>query len=943
MKKQIASLTIFLLLSMMFFGVINFAKAGSNSDVFGYTFKDSNTPGGPTYNWIEINDTGTQLIPTSGSNWAPQTIQDVNIGFSFNYYGTDYSKLTIRSCGLLTFEPSVFDGFIFQQDERIGNSPSVDGFIMPFGEQLWAYNYLNPDSSAVLCETLGTSPNRQFIVEWQNVVGPISNISIGSNQGITFEAILFEDSNNILFQYNDTIFSDSSWWTQFSNYGGQAMTGIEDSSGNIGLEYSYYQPILNQNLAVLFTYPKLAISPNLYVSLNAPPAVNRGDLMTYTVSYCNLGSQQTEDTNLKLTIPLEVTFYSADNGVFDPVTRTVTWFIGNLNAYPSGYGTQTVTVQVPINLPLESTITSTAQIWSSVTETTYDDNSATSLTKIIGFDLPAAVSVQADQIVSDPVHTPIVQNREPVTFTFDDSTATSVDISIQLSDGGQIINGAMVNSDSKWTYTLIFGTRTGEATATFTAHEPLNDVTQTAHFEVVRIDPAGYIYDINSGLRISEATVWLQTPNGKGGWINAPTGNNPAIMDPDINPQITGTDGRYQWNTLPGIYRVQVEAPGYYPTNSIAVTVPPPVTDLNVGMVKIPLPQDNSPPTVKPITCSSTQIQINNPVTFTSSFTDSDTYDTHSAIWQWSDGYISRGTVIEASGIGSVTGGRTFTSAGIYTETLTLAVTDSNSGHGESSIELTIVVNDNSPPIIQQISCPVAPIQVNTPIAFSAGFNDINTYDSHSAIWTWSDGYRSTGTISETRGVGQVIGNRIFASAGVYAETLTLTITDNKGGSSQSTIDLYVVVYDPNAGFVTGGGWIDSPAGAYTANPALTGKANFGFVSQYKKGANVPTGNTEFDFHTISLTFHSTTYDWLVVGGAKAQFKGTGTINGAGSYGFMLTAIDGQLLGSKHVDTFRIKIWDTSTGAILYDNQMGVSDSSDPTTAISGGSIIIHK
>ena len=57
-----------------------------------------------------------------------------------------------------------------------------------------------------------------------------------------------------------------------------------------------------------------------------------------------------------------------------------------------------------------------------------------------------------------------------------------------------------------------------------------------------------------------------------------------------------------------------------------------------------------------------------------------------------------------------------------------------------------------------------------------------------------------------------------------------------------------MVAYDPSAGFVTGGGTIASPPGAYSADPALTGKAAFGFVSKYKKGATVPSGENEFHF-----------------------------------------------------------------------------------------------
>jgi hypothetical protein len=38
-----------------------------------------------------------------------------------------------------------------------------------------------------------------------------------------------------------------------------------------------------------------------------------------------------------------------------------------------------------------------------------------------------------------------------------------------------------------------------------------------------------------------------------------------------------------------------------------------------------------------------------------------------------------------------------------------------------------------------------------------------------------------------------------------------------------------------------------------------------------------------------------------------------------------------------------MKIWRTSDSTIVYDNQIGGSDTSNPTTALSGGQIVIHK
>lgn len=181
----------------------------------------------------------------------------------------------------------------------------------------------------------------------------------------------------------------------------------------------------------------------------------------------------------------------------------------------------------------------------------------------------------------------------------------------------------------------------------------------------------------------------------------------------------------------------------------------------------------------------------------------------------------------------------------------------------------------------------------------------------------------------------------MFSIPGVY--NICVSGTDAVGNTGVEDCTL-LAVYDPDGGFVTGGGWIDSPVGAYLADPTLTGKANFGFVAKYKKGQSVPDGNTEFQFKAGDLNFKSTEYEWLIVAGAKGMFKGWGTINGTGNYGFMVKAVDAALTPSTDVDLFRIKIWDKDNNdALVYDNEIGVDDGEDPTTEIGGGSIIIHK
>jgi hypothetical protein len=243
---------------------------------------------------------------------------------------------------------------------------------------------------------------------------------------------------------------------------------------------------------------------------------------------------------------------------------------------------------------------------------------------------------------------------------------------------------------------------------------------------------------------------------------------------------------------------------------------------------------------------------------------------------------------------------------------------------------------------ITSVSGPVDPIALRGEAAVAVDFTHSGSQDVHTCTFSWDDGQSSYVTTTVTAGTGSCTGTHIYAAPGVYTVTVTVT-----GGSATATSEFrFVVVYDRTSGFVTGGGWITSPPGAFVAAPDLTGRANFGFVSKYTHSAKLPSGQTQFQFSLADFNFHSTTYQWLVVSGARAQFKGVGTVNAAGNFGFLLTAIDGQQTGGGGVDRFRIKISDLDrNGEIVYDNVAGDSDDLDEANpmALGGGSIVIHR
>jgi hypothetical protein len=124
---------------------------------------------------------------------------------------------------------------------------------------------------------------------------------------------------------------------------------------------------------------------------------------------------------------------------------------------------------------------------------------------------------------------------------------------------------------------------------------------------IVLIDPQGVVYDqqtydaqitqgkteeqARSAAAISGARVVLQR-KVDGEWRRVLSGD-PGIS-PNVNPQITGANGLYQWDVSPGTYRVVVTKDGYDPVTSAAVNIPPPVLDLHVPLTKAAGPSGGS-------------------------------------------------------------------------------------------------------------------------------------------------------------------------------------------------------------------------------------------------------------------------------------------------------------------------------------------------------------
>ena len=134
-----------------------------------------------------------------------------------------------------------------------------------------------------------------------------------------------------------------------------------------------------------------------------------------------------------------------------------------------------------------------------------------------------------------------------------------------------------------------------------------------------------------------------------------------------------------------------------------------------------------------------------------------------------------------------------------------------------------------------------------------------------------------------------------------------------------------------------------APVLFYYPTPSGFGSTNIALAT-YNIDGSTGVGMASYDG-----TFDEVTEDVTAVipafanAGPKAQYKGIGTINGAGNFGFMMFAIDAAHTPSTDIDLFRIKIWDKDAGdAVVYDNEIGSGDDAEPSTQIGGGSIKIH-
>jgi len=202
-------------------------RGSGGPDAHNYRWADSDEPGGPPFNWIDISTIGTEAVGLLDDN----AIGPIPIGFTFPFYDGTYDELYIGSNGILTFGAGsgVYSNRGFPNESAPNNLIAMwwDDLDPPKGGNVY-YHY--------------DMANARFVVSFVEVRNNNSPNGTGS---LSFQAIL-TPNGKVVLQYGTM---DPGEDTQGLT---GASIGIEDATGTDGLQVVYNAPYMHDNMAIAF-------------------------------------------------------------------------------------------------------------------------------------------------------------------------------------------------------------------------------------------------------------------------------------------------------------------------------------------------------------------------------------------------------------------------------------------------------------------------------------------------------------------------------------------------------------------------------------------------------------------------------------------------------------------------------------------------------------------
>jgi hypothetical protein len=203
-------------------GTLAYAAA---SALEAYSFRDSDAPSGPAYNWIDISATGTLVQGWSDPDDA--ATPEIPLGFSFPFYGNAITAVRIGNNGFIGTKRIIPYG----QNGPLPNTSAAMNMIAPF----WTDTILD-SGSRVFWQNVGGN----FVVQYDNM-----SLIGSTTRRVTCEAIL-KPSGEIVFQYKT-----------LSAVGHSYTVGLQNALCDTGLLIAYSTDYAHPGLAIRIRPPGL--------------------------------------------------------------------------------------------------------------------------------------------------------------------------------------------------------------------------------------------------------------------------------------------------------------------------------------------------------------------------------------------------------------------------------------------------------------------------------------------------------------------------------------------------------------------------------------------------------------------------------------------------------------------------------------------------------------
>ncbi|MBK6266182.1 DUF11 domain-containing protein [Marivirga sp. S37H4] len=369
-------------------------------------------------NYVPI--TGGTVI-SNNQNHDNQFFNNRNIGFDFNYFGTDHTTIGVSINGFASFSNG--DGTTYPLFNGLDNS------ISPLSGDLRAQA-----GSELRAQTTGNAPNRVFTIQWSNYRWN------GKDGSYNFQLKLYESSNLIEFHYGNFTHTGTQSVSQVSinrnNTDFQSRVGANtnwDTNNTVNTNDRGIGIVINNGvvptngLVFAFAPPSADLSINIAANTGNPCV---GQEILYEISLTNNGPATTENISVNFDLPAGLTFVEANAEEGNYNSGTGNWTINNL----SNGENLILIIKATVNVDQSgNSLLANAEIVSSSMFDNNSANDASDITVSVGTNTIPEISAITDQSVG------YNQVSSPIDFTISDAETAVDDLIITITSSNTTV------------------------------------------------------------------------------------------------------------------------------------------------------------------------------------------------------------------------------------------------------------------------------------------------------------------------------------------------------------------------------------------------------------------------------------------------------------------------------------------------------------------------